>query len=244
MIDMLALRGARSSNLSRQVGETFDLASWLVEAPPRASRSAQDTGPELARVNPLLIPLVFVIVLIAELPDKSMFASLVLGTRFRPQFVFLGVAAAFAVHVVVAVAAGDLLSLLPRRIVEVIVGVLFLAGAIYLWFSSQEEAEETGVEGQSSNSSRSPFAAFGTSFTVVFIGEWGDITQILTANLAAKYHDPIAVGIGSLLGLWTAALLAVTLGQTLLRFISIKWLHRTGAAILLGFAIYTAFQLR
>ncbi|MEO8888985.1 MAG: TMEM165/GDT1 family protein, partial [Jatrophihabitantaceae bacterium] len=53
----------------------------------------------------------------------------------------------------------------------------------------------------------------------------------------AKYHDPIAVGLGATLGLWTAALLAITAGRTLLRYISLNLLHRVGAVIFVGFAI-------
>ncbi len=56
-----------------------------------------------------------------------------------------------------------------------------------------------------------------TAFFVIFLAEWGDLTQILTANLAAHYHDALSVGIGALLALWTVAGLAVVGGQSLLR---------------------------
>jgi Ca2+/H+ antiporter, TMEM165/GDT1 family len=78
---------------------------------------------------------------------------------------------------------------------------------------------------------------------VVFIGEWGDITQILTANLTARYDDPLAVAIGATLGLWTAALLAITAGRALLRYISVALLQRLGALILLGFTAYSVLQI-
>lgn len=197
-------------------------------------------------MNLLLVPLVFLIVLVAELPDKSMFASLVLGTRFHPRLVLFGVAAAFAVHVVIAVLAGGLLALLPQLFVQALVALLFLAGGVYLWFSKEGAAEQLADAEADTADSRvasSAFAAFATSFAVVFVGEWGDITQILTVNLAAKYHEPIVVGIGALLGLWTAALLAVTLGRTLLRFLSVQLLHRIGAVLLLALAAVTATQL-
>jgi hypothetical protein len=56
----------------------------------------------------LLLATVFGVTFVAELPDKSLFASLVLGTRYRPVHVWLGVAAAFAVHVGLAVTVGGL----------------------------------------------------------------------------------------------------------------------------------------
>ncbi len=74
----------------------------------------------------------FVTVFPAELPDKSMFATIVLVTRFRrPGWVWVGVVLAFAVHVVVAVAAGSL-GLLPDRLVQSIVFLLFLVGSVVL----------------------------------------------------------------------------------------------------------------
>ena len=56
-----------------------------------------------------LVATCFAVVFVAELPDKTALATLVLGSRYRPLFVFAGVAAAFAVHVVLAVGAGSLM---------------------------------------------------------------------------------------------------------------------------------------
>ena len=190
----------------------------------------------------LLIPLVAIIVLVAELPDKSMFASLVLGTRFNPRWVFLGVASAFVIHVVIAVLAGSLLTLLPGHVLEFVVAVLFLLGALYLWWSSRGGDEEADEVGEASTGQATKLTAYATSFVVIFIGEWGDITQILTANLAAKYDSPVLVGIGAVIGLWAAAVIAITAGQTLLRYISITMLQRIGALILLAFGIYSLVQ--
>lgn len=196
-----------------------------------------------------VVAIVLGVVLLAELPDKSMFASLVLGTKFKPLWVFLGVATAFSVHVVIAVVAGRLLTLLPQRLVEVVVVVLFVVGAGYLWWSAGREDEEADLEAaeeevarESAGGSRAAWTAFGTSFGVIFIGEWGDITQLLTVNLVAKYDDPLSVGVGAVLGLWAAALLAITLGQTLLRWISVALLQRIGAIVLLLLAAYTAYE--
>jgi putative Ca2+/H+ antiporter (TMEM165/GDT1 family) len=68
----------------------------------------------------------FVTVFPAELPDKTMVATIILVTRYRhPLGVWLGAAAAFLVHVVVAVAAGSAIALLPERVVGGVVTVLF-----------------------------------------------------------------------------------------------------------------------
>jgi Ca2+/H+ antiporter, TMEM165/GDT1 family len=189
-------------------------------------------------MNVLLVLLVFAIVLIAELPDKTMFASLMLGTRFAARWVFLGAATAFVVHVVIAVTAGSLLGLLPHRVLEAIIAALFLIGAGVMLHASRSE-EQGEEEAAAARAGTSAWAGIASSFLVIFIGEWGDITQIATANLAAKYHNPLAVGIGATLGLWTAALLAITAGRTLLRYMSVRLLHRVGAVVFLGFAIFS-----
>ena len=75
-----------------------------------------------------------------------------------------------------------------------------------------------------------------TSFVVVFLAEFGDLTQIMTMTLAAKYHDPLAVGAGAVLALWTAASLAVIAGWKLLKVIPVTWLTRGAAVIMLVLA--------
>ena len=85
----------------------------------------------------------FVLVLPVELPDKTLFASLVLATRFPPLPVFVGVGTAFGLQVAIAVTAGSLLSLLPQALVSGVVAVLFLVGAIILWRSASSGPEDS-----------------------------------------------------------------------------------------------------
>ena len=181
--------------------------------------------------------IVFGVTFLAELPDKSLFASLVLGTRFRTLPVWVGVAAAFLVHVIIAVTAGGLLTLLPHRIVEGIVAALFLAGAAVLLLGSEDEEENEGEQsGRRRSAAGFPRIAL-TSFAVVFAGEWGDITQITTANYAAKYADPLSVAVGALLALWAASALAVTAGHKILDHVPMPLVRRVAGLILLGFGI-------
>jgi putative Ca2+/H+ antiporter (TMEM165/GDT1 family) len=183
-------------------------------------------------VNLAVIATVAPIIFIAELPDKTALASLVLGTRYRASWVFAGVAAAFTVHVVLAVAVGALLSLLPHRVLEAVVGLIFLIGAVLLLRGRHDEedvADERDRHGF--------WRVAAMSFTVILIAEFGDLTQIFTANLAAKYHDPISVGIGAVIGLWAVAGLAILGGQGLLKVIPMKWIIRAAALIMLVLAV-------
>ena len=185
---------------------------------------------------------VFGLVFVAELPDKTAVAGLVLGARFPARWVFAGIAAAFLVHVVIATAAGSLLSLLPRRPVEAVVAVLFLLGAVLIWREglAGEEEEEEEVEEVPETAGFWRIASLG--FGVIFLAEWGDLTQILTANLAAKYHAPISVGVGAVFGLWAVGLLAILGGKTLLKVLPIKWITRIAAVVMVALAIFSMVE--
>ena len=182
----------------------------------------------------------FGLTFLGELPDKSLFASLVLGTRYRPLYVWTGAAAAFAVHMAIAVTAGQLLALAPRPVVDGIVAALFLAGAAYLWASSFRQQRPEGADAARQGGPPASFLRIaGTSFGVVFLAEWGDITQITAANLAAR-NNPVAVFAGAVLGLWLIAALAVNLGAKSLDLVPMAWVRRITATILLALGIYTA----
>jgi putative Ca2+/H+ antiporter (TMEM165/GDT1 family) len=177
----------------------------------------------------------FVAVLPAELPDKTILACLILSSRYRPSVVFGGAATAFLAQVVIAVAAGGALSLLPHHIVEACAAGVFVIGAVLLWMHREkvdDEDEDSGRDGV-----RSEFwPVFGTAFAVVFLAEFGDLTQFLTVSLAARFHDPVSVGVGATLALWVAAGIAVTVGWRLLKLIPMQWLTRGAAVVMLALA--------
>ena len=176
---------------------------------------------------------VFAVVFTAELPDKTALASLLLGSRYRPSWVFAGVAAAFAVHVGLAIAAGSLLTLLPHRPLEIVVAVLFALGAVLLLRGRHDDSDEhVEVRGAEPGFWRVAW----TSFAVILVAEFGDLTQVATATLAARYHDPLSVGIGAALALWAVAALAIAGGRGLLKVIPLTWITRIAAAIMLVLA--------
>ncbi|WP_055589211.1 TMEM165/GDT1 family protein [Streptacidiphilus griseoplanus] len=175
----------------------------------------------------------FGIIFVAELPDKTALASLVLGTRYRASHVFAGIAAAFAVHVALAVAAGSLLALLPHRWVEGVVGLLFLGGAAMLLFQREEDEEGHAAKEPSSNSF---WKVAGSGFLLVLVAEFGDLTQIATANLAARYADPFSVAVGSWLALCAVAGVAIVGGQKLMKHVPLRVITRVAAVVMLVMA--------
>jgi putative Ca2+/H+ antiporter (TMEM165/GDT1 family) len=198
---------------------------------------------ELTMLDVAVLFTTFGLIFLGELPDKTAIASLVLGTRYPWLWAFTGIAAAFLTHVLIAVFAGSLVSLAPHRVVEAVVGVIFLVGAVIIWREGSEDEEEIEEEVAEEAGDVSTSAGFwkvaSLGYGVIFLAEWGDITQILTANLAAKYHDPLSVGIGATLALWSVGLIAILGGKSLLKFLPIKWITRVAAVIMVGFGIYS-----
>jgi Ca2+/H+ antiporter, TMEM165/GDT1 family len=189
----------------------------------------------------------FALIFPVELPDKTFVATLVLATRYRPLLVWIGVSAAFAVQCLVAVVAGGLLALLPSALVGAVAAALFLVGAVVLWRgASAVDEEETAEEQEAAARTTADvhgFKVVATSFGVLFLAEWGDLSQLLTAGLAARYQDPVSVFAGSWLALVTVAGLAVVLGRTLLRFVRLSTIRRVGAVVCLVLACLAAYDV-
>jgi len=154
---------------------------------------------------------VFGVIFVAELPDKTALAALLLATRYKALPVFLGAALALTIQSVVAVAAGGLLSLLPARLVHVGAGVVLLVSAVIMWRRKKEEATIGAIEVEKSKPTF--FRAFISTFSLIFIAEWGDLTQLGTAALAARYRSPLTVFSAATLALWSVAALAILVGN-------------------------------
>jgi putative Ca2+/H+ antiporter (TMEM165/GDT1 family) len=184
---------------------------------------------------------VFALIFVAELPDKTMIATLIMGSRNRPLLVWIGATAAFGIHAALAVLAGHLLALLPHVWVEGVTALLFAGGAVYLLFVSEEGEEAEGEE--EVRSAPSGLRPIGTAFLVILVGEFGDLTQILTANLAAKYHDPLSVFVGAFAALATVGAVGAFGGRALLRVLPLAAIRKAGGVLLAGLAVYSLVTL-
>lgn len=197
-------------------------------------------------MNLLTILIVFGVIFVAELPDKSMLALLALSARFPKRAVWIGAALAFLVHVIIAVTIGHFLAALPIALVQIIVALLFAVGAVILLVGKHEDMrkvkKETSAE-MKHMSRRHPLKVIAGSFLIIFLGEWGDITQLVTANYAAKYHDVLSVGIGATLGLWAVAAFGIIVGAKIVKHIPTHIFQRAIGVILLAFAVGTVIPL-
>lgn len=177
----------------------------------------------------------FVVVFLAELPDKTMFATLVLATRYkRPLAVWTGVVIAFAIHVIAAVLLGSLLSRLPERPLAAAVGVLFLVGAVVLWRTKDEP--QTHDSGRAASSFGQVAFASGL---VVLVAELGDLTQLATAGLASKSGQPVATALGAWCALALVAALAVSAGSWIEQRVPLVIVRRVAAVVFAAFGLWS-----
>jgi Ca2+/H+ antiporter, TMEM165/GDT1 family len=187
-----------------------------------------------------VVAVTFGLIFVAELPDKTMIATIVLASRHRPLPVFIGAASAMVVNSAVAVGAGRLLELLPHRAVEGVVAALFAAGALYLLVTREVKAETKGEEDARRATTDRNVAL--TAFGVIVLAELGDLTQILTANLAAHYHRPWSVFLGAVVALVSVMAIGVIGGRALLRVMPLVLIRKVAGTLLAGFAVYAAVQ--
>lgn len=177
----------------------------------------------------------FAVILPVELPDKTFVATLVLATRYRPLPTWIGVGLAFGVQSLVAVTFGGLIARLPERPVTLVAGLLFAVGAVVLWRGAAKADEEevetehefegklrTGVHG---------LRAVGASFLVLFVAEWGDLSQLLTAGLVVRYKDPVSVFVGAWAALLLISGIGALLGRALLARMRLSTVRRIGGGV-------------
>ena len=193
--------------------------------------------------DPAALAVAFGVIALAELPDKTMIATVVLATRYRRLAVWLGVGAALGIQTLVAVTAGGLLSLLPQRIVLTITAVLFSVGAILMiWSGLRSRSAERDRE-PDTEATTSWWRMFTISFGVLFIAEWGDLSQLFTAGLAAQTGSPVSVFIGA----WAALLAVSGVGVLLGTWVSTRvalWKVRIASGVILALlAGWTLWEL-
>lgn len=198
-------------------------------------------------IDPLVVALAFGAIFVVELPDKTFIATLVMSTKMRPLFVWIGVGLAFFVQTGIAVGLGKAASFLPEQLVHVVAALLFAIGAIILFREARTaDADEPETESEfaaKADADAHGFRVVATSFLVLFAAEWGDLSQLLTISLVAKYDDPVSVFLGAWGALLAVSGLAVIVGRVLLRHIRLSVLHYVGGTVCLLMAALTVWEM-
>ena len=180
----------------------------------------------------------FVAIFFAELPDKTMFATLLMSTRFERKLpVWIGVSCGYGLHVVIAVLLGSALANLPERPIQLAVGVLFLVGGLVTWRSGGDDDDEV----RETPAARSFVRIAWTAASVIAVAEFADLTQLATAGFAARFDDPIAVGVGAFVALSGVSGLAVLLGSWLQRVVPLRLIQKVAAVLFLVIGAVTVF---
>ncbi len=187
-----------------------------------------------------VVAVTFGVVFLAELPDKTMIASILLASRHRALPVWVGTASAMVVNSAVAVAAGRLLALAPPRAVDAVVAAVLAGTAVYLVLGKETTQEREGA--QYAGRLRSDHRVALGAFAVVVLAELGDVTQLLTANLAAHYRDPWSVFVGSAAALVVVTSIGVFTGRRLVRVLPLHSIRKAAGVVLGGFALYAAVK--
>jgi len=195
----------------------------------------------------VVVATAFLLILPIELPDKTFIATLVLATRYKPLPVWIGVSVAFLVQTVVAVTLGGLIGELPRMPVEIFAALMFMVGGLILIRGAgKADVEEAETEHEFEAKAKAGIHGWqvvGTSFLVLFVAEWGDLSQLLTVGLVVKYQDRVSVAVGAFLALATVSALGAVLGRTLLRWIKLATIRRIGGGVCLLLAILSLMQV-
>lgn len=183
---------------------------------------------------------VYSLIFLAELPDKTALSTVMLAARRSHLAVFAGAAAALLIQTGIAVAFGGAIALLPRDLVRYGAAALFLFVAVKMWREASEAGEEAAEDPAPGASGW--WSDARTAFVVIFLAEWGDLTQLSTAALVAKYRAPAPIFCGAVLALWSVSALAAALGGRLKAWIKPKPLHRAGAVVfaLVGLSLLLA----
>ena len=174
------------------------------------------------------------IVALAEMGDKTQLLSLVLAARFkRPWPIVWGILAATLVnHALAGAVGGWLTTVMGPQALRWVLGASFIARAV--WMLIPDKLDDTGAD-------KPPrFGVFGTTLVAFFIAEMGDKTQIATVMLAAQFDSLWVVTAGTTLGMMIANVPAVLLGDRVMDWLPVQWVHRIAAAV---FAVLGALVL-
>lgn len=185
---------------------------------------------------------IFALMFVLELPDKTFVATVIMATKARPALIVMG-ATALVLQMGIAVGAGSLLTLFPVHWKDLVVGLLFVGGSAYLLFVPESKEEEKGEREASLEDAGSRWKAVTTAFVVIFIGEFGDLTQIQAANFEAKLHQPLEVFLASSLALIGVSFLGAYGGKALQRVIPLSRIRLGGGLIFAVLGLWTLISL-
>lgn len=186
------------------------------------------------------------LITISEIGDKSFFIAAILAMRHARRFVFAGAVLALAVMTILSVMMGQVATLLPKQYIHSMAIALFLGFGFKLLYEASRMAngcalseEQEAIEAVEQCEAKLPKQKTGLTimveaFTLTFLAEWGDTTQISTILLAAS-NNPYGVAVGATLGHTICAAIAVICGRLVAGRVSERMVTGLGGVLFLIF---------
>jgi putative Ca2+/H+ antiporter (TMEM165/GDT1 family) len=164
----------------------------------------------------------FVLIVLAEMGDKTQFLAMSFATRYNAYKVLFAVFLATMASFAITVAIGQLLTtIVPLNVISLAASLSFIGFGLWTLRDEKPKSEDEKA---------SRFGAVGTVFLAFFIAEFGDKTQLTTISLAAQYQNAVTVFIGATLGMLVADGIGIVAGVVLGKHIpqrTIKWVSAT-----------------
>ena len=193
------------------------------------------------------------LITLSELGDKTFFIGAILAMRHPRRWVFLGVTTALAAMTLLSVWIGQLASFFPTHYVQGIAVALFIGFGLKLLYDASRMSSQRTLEGEQTEALEaveqreqsivtwSVRAVVIEAFTLTFVAEWGDRTQLATITLASSHHA-YGVLLGSILGHAICAAIAVACGKLIAGRISERLITALGGALFIVFGILAAMK--
>ncbi len=175
------------------------------------------------------------IVALAEIGDKTQLLAMVLAAKYRrPVPIIAGIlVATIANHTLAALVGSLAADFVSGRWFQVAIGLGFVAMGVWTLIPDKLDDEEARP------SRHGPFLATAVAF---FIVEMGDKTQVATIALGARFHDVLAVALGTTAGMMVANVPAVFAGHKLLHRVPMTLVHRIAALLFLAMGGWTLWE--
>jgi len=177
----------------------------------------------------------FVLVVLAEMGDKTQFLAMSFATRHNVYKVLLGISIAIVACFAITVAVGQLLTaIIPIDIISLAASLSFIGFG--LW----------AIRGDKQKNENKKSSRFGITTTVAiafFIAEFGDKTQLATISLVAQYQNAVSVFIGASIAMLVADGLGIIIGIVFCKRLperTFKWLS---AAIFVLFGLIGLYEV-
>ena len=171
----------------------------------------------------------FIMVVLAEMGDKTQLLAMAFATKYPWKKVMLGVLFATLLNHFVAIAAGIYLNtLVPQHIVEIVASVAFIVFGLWIL-----KDDELGNEAE-----KNRFSIFWTVAIAFFLAEMGDKTQLATVALSAQIGgDLLTILIGTTAGMLVADGIGIALGAALHKYVPDRVVKKIASGIFILFGI-------